>query len=172
MMNARQPATTSNTARFDGGARLILFLCALGLCGIIGPGCRSADIPASTGFPSVEIHGNTPGQIHDVAVVVFCEKGYKLAKTALTKLVFEKEGSSWRNIAYGNWIGDTPIWIRVKASIVPVEEATFRLECHAFMLRGKGETTEEEIPISNFNSGHYQKLLDEVAERLGANQGR
>ncbi len=137
-----------------------------------GAGCRSTAKPESARFASVEIHGNTPGQIRDVAVAVFQEKDYKLAQPGLNSFVFEKEGSQLRNLAYGNWIGDTPIWIRVKASIVPVEEATFRLECHAFMLRGKAETTEEEIPISNFHSGPYQKLLDEVAKRLGANQRR
>ena len=97
---------------------------------------------------SVEIRGNTPGQIVDGALAVFGEKGYTVAQPGLTRLVCEKEGSTMRNLAYGNWIQDTPIWIRVKVSIVAAGEATCRLECHALMVRGKGEPVEEEISIS------------------------
>ncbi len=135
-------------------------------------GCKSTDKPDSARFASVEIHGNTPGQIGNMAVTVFREKDYTVAKRTLTNLVFEKEGSSMQNVAYGNWIGDTPIWVRVKVSIVTTGETKCRLECHAFLLRGRGESTEEEIHISHFRSGPYQKLLDEVAKRLkGSGEG-
>jgi hypothetical protein len=33
-------------------------------------------------------------------------------------------------------------------------------------VRDKGSATEEEMPISNFHSKPYRKLLEEVAQRL------
>ena len=158
--------------RFGSGFSLVVFACALGLCGIIASGCQSTSRRTLPSFASVEIHGNTPGQIGDMGVVVFEEKGYKLASRDLTRLVFEKQGSHLRNLAYGNWLGGPPIWIRVKASIVPTGQAAFKLECQAFMIRGRGEPLEEEIAISNINAGPYQKLLDEVAGRLAGNRPR
>lgn len=135
-------------------------------------GCHSTDKPppkpASAQFASVELQGNTPGQISQMAMAVFQENGFKVALATPNQLVFEKEGTAWNNLAYGNWESDQPIWVRVKASIVYVSEASYRLECHAFLVRDKGkEVFEEEIKVRNINSGRYQKLLDEVARRLG-----
>jgi hypothetical protein len=172
MMSSTQRTATACIRDAERPSLLISILCALCLYGLLGAGCKSTDKPESARFASVEIRGNTPGQIRDVVVAVFQEHGYILARTGMTKFVFEQKGSSWNNLAYGNWIGDTPIWIRVKVAVVPVVEATYRIECHAFMLRGRGESTEEEIRITGLHSGPYQKLLDEVAGRLNGSPVR
>ncbi len=71
------------------------------------------------------------------------------------------------NLAYGNWESDKRLWTRVKASIVPVQGTVYRLQCHAFMVRDKGEPTfEEEVKLQNYSGHGYQKLLEEVARRL------
>ena len=71
------------------------------------------------------------------------------------------------NAAYGNWTGSPP-WIRVKVAINPVSEGAFMLQCKAALVRDRGQAAfEEEIKIRNFQAGPYQKLLDEVAARLG-----
>jgi hypothetical protein len=120
----------------------------------------------SASFASVTITGNTPGQIGDAAVEVFKNDGYKVAQRNSDRLVFEKEGTKMNNFAYGSWIGDTPVWVRVKGSIVPAGEMTFRLQCTAYMVRDIGGSTEEEIAVSGLHRGQYQKLLDEVAKKL------
>ena len=131
-------------------------------------GCHSTEPPGGSHFASVEIRGNTPGQISEAAVEVFQSEGYEVAKGGPTHMVFEKKASAMDNFAYGNWL-DTAVWERVKASIEPVSEATFRLQCQAYMLRDRGGTTEEEIKLTGVHSSTYQKLLDRVAKRL--NQG-
>ena len=142
-----------------------LFL-ALGLFALAVSGCRSSGKAGPSGFASVELRGNTPGQIRDVTVEVFSGHGYKVTSPALTGMVFEKQASRMNNAAYGNWTG-SPVWIRVSASIVPVSEAAYRLQCKAVLLRDKGQAAfEEEIKLKGFQSGPYQKLLDEVASRL------
>ena len=144
--------------------RRILVLIAFCLCIFCWAGCASTGKPAAARFASVEIQGNTPGQIHDIAVEVFQSSGYQVANKALDEMVFEKKGTKWSEFAYGDWGGDAPVWVRVKASIVPVSEARFRLQCNAYMIRDRGGATEEEIAC--FRSRPYQKLMDEVAERL------
>jgi hypothetical protein len=144
-----------------------LRLCrAVLLCGLIGSGCRTAGKQSSGGFASVVIEGNTPGQIRHVTIEVFSDHGYKIADERATNPVFEKKGSRIDNAAYGNWTG-SPVWIRVRVSIVPAGEATFRLQCKAVLLRDRGQPAfEEEIKLRNFQAGPYRKLLDEVAARL------
>jgi len=112
----------------------------------------------------VEIQGGTPGQIGEMAAEVFQDNGYLVASAKPSELIFEKKASGWNNFAYGNWT--EPVWVRVTADIVPVSETTFRLQCHAVLLRDRGDTTEEQIKISNLRSHPYQKLLNEVGTRL------
>ena len=142
-------------------AILVLLICFLGLLG-----CQSTDRPASASFASTTITGNTPGQIRDAAVVVFQQDGYRATRVDPNSLLFEKEGTKMNEIAYGSWLGDVPVWVRVKASVVSLGEMTFRLQCSAFMVRDRGTATEEEITLSNLHKGSYQKLLDKVAQQL------
>lgn len=145
-------------------AKRMLSLILLGLCFGICSGCRSTDGPTEARFASVEIRGNTPGQIHDVAVAVFQNNGYQVAQANLETMIFEKPGTKWSNFAYGNWAGDDPVWFRVRAAIVPLSEANFRLQCTAYLIRDRGGVTEEEIKC--YRSRPYQKLMNQVAAQL------
>jgi hypothetical protein len=141
-------------------------MCCAFLYVLLSAGCASAGKPASTGFASVLISGNTPGQIRDAASAVFRENGYRVAQADAGGLIFEKKASRMDNFAYGSWLGDTPVWIRVKASVVPAGEMSFRLQCAAYMVHDMGSATEEEVALSHLHRGPYQKLMDDVAKRF------
>ena len=134
------------------------------LC-LISAGCHSTSQTASN-FASTTISGNTPGQIRDAAVSVFQADGYQAIRIDPAGLIFEKEGSRMNEIAYGNWLGDIPVWVRVKASVVSAGEMVYRLQCQAFMVRDRGTGAEEEVALSSLHRGAYQKLLDKVAQQL------
>jgi hypothetical protein len=151
--------------RIREGFGMTLGMALVTACSLMVLGCKSTGKPASSHFASVELQGNTPGQIRDVAVDVFKEHQYVVSKSRTDAMVFEREGTEWDNIAYGNWMGGA-VWVRVKASIVPVSEGTFRLQCNAFMVRDRGGSTEEEVKLTSLKSHSYQKLLDEVSQRL------
>ncbi len=142
---------------------LLVFVSCAGI-GLLA-GCHSTGPSGSSKLASVEIRWNTPGQISEVTSEVFEADGYEVARGGPTHLVFEKKASTMNNIAYGNWM-DSAVWERVKASIEPVGEATFRLECQAYFVRDRGGTTEEELKMGGMHSHTYQKLLDRVAKRL------
>ncbi len=144
--------------------------CAVLCC--LAAGCHTTDNPnaaeaAEKGTASVQIKGNTPGQIAAAAAEVFQSHGYlRTGKRTGNNLIFEKPGSKLSNLAYGNWIGDVPIWTRVKVSIIPTGEARYTLLCIAYNVRDRGGATEEEMKISKMSSGRYQKLLNEVAAKF------
>ena len=133
---------------------------------LIACGCHTTSSPAS--FASVVIGGNTPGQIRDVAIEVFSVNGYTVTQNDPDNLVFEKKASRMSNFAYGDWMGDTAVWTRVKAAVVPLGDMKCRLQCRAYLVRDRGGATEEEITVSNLHKGQYQKLLDDVASKFAS----
>jgi hypothetical protein len=165
MVEKSQPAREIRRQGLGRGTWLVQ---ALALCAVVLLGCKSSEPdgkPPTVGFASVELHGNTPGQIWRVTADVFRGHGY-LVMPGTSGWSFDQQGSKMDNFAYGNWIGDTPIWIRVKAKLRPIGEAAFRLECQVVVVRDRGGATEEEVPAHGFKRAPYQKLLDEVATRL------
>jgi len=128
-----------------------------------GTGCKSLDKPASASFASVRITGRTAEQIRAATVVVFQQDGYTPTKVAGPEMVFEKEGSRWDQIAYGSWVNDAAVWIRVRASLVPLPPDAFRLQCQAYVIRNKGDPlTEDPVRLRHNHSKPYQALLDKV----------
>jgi len=128
--------------------------------------CQSDKPAGRAPFAEVVLTGNTPGQIRNATVAVFADNGYKTRRSDPGEMVFEKEGSRMNNFAYGSWMGDTPVWVRVKATVTPVGEMKCRLECRPYLVRDIGSAAEQELSVSTLHRGPYQKLLDEVAKRL------
>ena len=84
-------------------------------------------------------------------------------------LICEKQGSSMDNVAYGNWTGGEPVYVRVKVEAVLLSQGTCRLQCLAYKVRDKGSFAfEEEVKVAGMGSHAYQKMLNEVAAKLKA----
>ncbi len=131
-------------------------------------GCKSPDKPASASFASVQISGHTPQEIRAATLSVFQQDGFMPVGVEGFDLVFEKEGSKWDRIAYGNWLDDNAVWLRVRVSLVPASPGAYRLQCQAFKVRDKGDKVfEEEVRLRSNHSKPYQALLDKVMGRLG-----
>ena len=130
-------------------------------------GCKSPGKPDPGNFAWVQVQGHTAEQIRAATVVVFQQGGYTPVNVERPEMVFEKQGSKWDRIAYGSWIDDSSVWIRVRVSIVPLSDGIFRLQCQAFKVRDKGDAAfEEQVQLKNNRSKPYQALLDEVLGRL------
>lgn len=141
---------------------LWLALCA-GALGLSG--CQTEPRTTPAYLAAVELRGNTPGQIGPVVIAVFKDHHFTVARRRYTAFVFEKEASRMDNLAYGDWISDKPVWLRVKAELVPLSEAHFRLQCSPVLVQDKNESLEHELKVT-FRKAPYQKLLEEVARRL------
>ena len=129
-------------------------------------GCRSVGKPNSASFASVEIKGRTAVEIRDATVAVFREEGYTPVVAGTSELVFEQEGSRMNKVAYGDWVGGSSVYVRVKAAIVPLSDTEHRLQCTAYMVRNKGTGIEDEVRLANVRSGPYQRMLNKVAKQL------
>jgi hypothetical protein len=152
--------------------RAILYHLALVSALLVVVSCRSTGKPAGAEFAAVDISGNTPGQVSQMAISVFEAHGYLVANPGPQKPVLEKQASGMSNLTWGNWISDTPVWERVRLTITPRMDNTCRLQCQAFLLRDRGSIMEEEIKVRGLHSGKYQELLEEVAKRLAGQPAR
>jgi hypothetical protein len=141
-------------------------LLALVVVALGAAGCGTFDKQKAEKFASVKIHALSEREIRTAISDVFRDHEFKVILTK-TNVICEKEGSAGDNFLYGNWVGGEPVWVRIKLTIVPMMEGAYRLQCLAFKVRDKGSLAfEEEVQVSGMGSHHYQKLLEEVADRF------
>lgn len=145
--------------------KILLALAAVALVA----GCQTST-PRSASFASVVIKDKSSAEISVTTVAVFTADGYHALASAGNELLFEKEGTSGDEIAYGSWLGDGHVMKRVRARVVSTAPGQHRLECEAFIVRhAEDPMFREEIRLKSIRARPYQKLLDEVASRLKAN---
>ena len=129
-------------------------------------GCHLSQ-PASASFASVVITNRSADEIRAAATAVFAQSGYAAMLAGSDELCFEREGSRANEIAHGAWIEDGGVRERVRARIVLLAPGQYRLQCKAYMVRHAGDAVlQDEVGLKNIRSRPYQKLLDDVAERL------
>ena len=165
--NCDEASTVSGLVARGKGRFWAVF--ALLLSCVAVAGCHSTPEAQEGILSSVVLRGNTPGQIAQVTTEVFRKHDYEVSEAGLNRLMFEKKGSAMNSLAYGSWFPDEPVWVRVRASIVPTGEQTFRLQCSGWLVKDRGGATEEEIKIRHMHHRPYDELLGEVAARLGGN---
>jgi hypothetical protein len=132
-------------------------------------GCSLTKV-GSASFASVEIKNHSRAEIQYTTAQVFREDGYRGSLSGSGQMVFEKEGSRANNLAYNGLVatheGAITV-VRVRADLVDLGGSSWRLQCHAFMVRNAGDSFfEDEIRLANVRSGPYQRLLDKVAKQL------
>ena len=133
-------------------------------------GCKSASGPGSASFASVILKNHTAAEIHAATAQVFREDGYAGAQSGPMQMVFDKEASRLSTISRDGLVaaqaGASTIE-RVRTELVDLGGGTSRLQCHAFMVTGAGDSFfENEVRKMNFRSGPYRSLLEKVAKQL------
>ena len=134
-----------------------------------GSGCRSTGEAGNGRFASVKIQNRNTDVIIATAAAVFREDGYQ-AYSSGQGVVFEKVGSRANTLAWDGIVNaqaGAQTHVRVRAEVEDLGNGTRRLQCQAYMVSGAGDAFfEEEHRVPNYRSGSYQKLLNEVAQRL------
>ena len=139
-----------------------LFIFATGLAA----GCSSLDKPASASFASVIIANQTIEKIKAATMTVFTQNGYQLMSLPDSELAFQREATRREQIDYAGFVGahqGEQVVIRVRMSIEPSGAGAYLLGCKAYAVCNPGQPVfETSTALFNFQSGSYQKLLDNV----------
>ncbi|MBC8002717.1 MAG: hypothetical protein H7X97_09025 [Opitutaceae bacterium] len=161
------PSFTTTPRRSHGRSHRVFLIGGLALlCATLFSGCRSMTMPASASFASVVIAGHSVQEIEKATVAVFQADGYRASLPGGGVMVFEKEGSRQKELAYSGLSGER-VDVRVRAEIEDLGTGSHRLQCQAFIVQDAGDSFfAEENRLSNLRRLPYQKLLDEAAKRL------
>jgi hypothetical protein len=153
------------TKIFTGWTGALLILAA-----IFSAGCKSMDKPESASFAAVVISNQSVAAIQQAAVSVFQENGY----TALTlddgSTGFQREATEREQRQYAGIVGaheGDKVVMRVRIKIEPKNPGAYWLSCKAYAVLNPGQGIfETTTALFGFQSGPYQKLLNQVAARL------
>jgi hypothetical protein len=133
-------------------------------------GCSSMDKPASASFASVIIVNQTPEKIRQAVIVVFQNNGYQIFPQADGTLVFQREATRREQIDYAGFAGaqqGEQVAIRVRVNIRPKDPSAYWVECKAYAVCNPGQGVfENTTALFDFQSRPYQKLMDQVAEKV------
>jgi hypothetical protein len=134
-------------------------------------GCASWSKPNSASFASVEITNSTPQAIRAATIAVFQEADFgAFHGPDGYSWVFEREATRGESLAYNGVVATHYGSItlnRVRTRLLDRGNGSFRLSCQAYIVTDATSFMGgHENPLSNMRSGPYQKLLDEVVERL------
>jgi hypothetical protein len=139
---------------------------SLGTWMVSAPGCASGG--AGDRHPLAALVVSAPGEVRVrlSAIEVFQGAGY-LGKSVYTpEMTFERRAGLGSDILRGGWL-DSKTIERVRIQVVEESPARFRIEVRASTVQYPGDRVlEEEFPIRR--SGSYQKLLEQVRQRIAA----
>ena len=126
--------------------------------------------PAAASFASVVITNQTPDKIRQATIAVFQENGYHMISQPDAELVFERDATRRETTEYAGFADaheGEKVVIRVRAQIAPKDPSAYWLQCKAFAVCNPDHPVfETTTALFNFQSGSYQKLMDQVAAKM------
>lgn len=130
-------------------------------------GCQSPAGGKSDRLAAIVVTNRPMSEIEDVTQTVFKENGYQVARHVLGNIVFEKKGTEGNNMVYGDW-SENPVWVRIKVFVRRLGSTPqFLVDCDVFMVNDHGDVRfEEEHKLTRMHRSKYQKLLDDIGQRL------
>ena len=137
---------------------------------VLATGCSSMNRPASTSFAGVLITNQNRESIKAATVTVFQQNGYQLAPTPSNELAFQREATRREQLDYAGLVGThdgEQVLIRVQMNIEPNGVGAYWLGCKAYAICNPGQPVfESSTALFGFQSGPYQKLLDNIKDAL------
>jgi len=157
-------AISKTFARFTCGTALLLAAV------LFAGSCSSMDKPASASFASVVIVNQTPEQIRQAVFTVFQDNGYQTIPQSDATLVFQREATRREQIDYAGFAGaqaGEKVAIRVRVNVWPKNLGAYWVGCKAYAVCNPGQGVfENTTALFDFQSKPYQKLMDQVAQRV------
>jgi hypothetical protein len=138
--------------------------------GLFAGGCSSMDKPASASFASVIIVNQTPEKIRQAVITVFQDNGYQIIPQSNATLVFQREATRREQIDYAGFAGaqaGEQVVMRVRVNVRPKNPSAYWVEGKAYAVCNPGQGVfENTTALFDFQSRPYQKLMDQVAQKV------
>ena len=130
----------------------------------------SLDMQKSGKLPNVTIDGVFREQVVHACNEVLRDHDYRFSARRGSNYLYEKPGSAMDFLAWGGFSTDQEVVVRLALYIRELGDA-YEIECQPFIVTRPGEHLEEARNVARLKRGKYQKLLDEIKERVYAGGG-
>lgn len=124
------------------------------------------DMRKSGTLPRIELEGVMFHEIEEACTEVFGAEDFRKAGVRGTRLLYERPGSTMDFLTWGGLRTDEKILVRLAIHMRQLGADAFEVECQPFIVTSAGGHMEAARKISRLSSGKYQKLMDQVKERV------
>ena len=131
-------------------------------------GCQSfKDTP--TGYlTSVTITNQPMAAIEKATTTVFITHGFTGGSTGPDEFTFERPGTRWNDLAYGNAMFNETVTVRVVVKIRSLDAQRTFVGCNAWLVDAPNNPVfEDSHAVRKFREWPYEQLLDEIQKQLG-----
>ena len=143
--------------RISGFAALLAAL-ALGAAG-----CQSFDEASPGSLASVQIVNQPMAAVQTAVTNVFTAHAFVGGLTATNQFTYSRPGTSMDKLAYGSYLFDRPISVKVVVTTRQQTPALIVVGCNAWIVEAADDPTfREQHAIHLFGKGPYEDLLKEV----------
>ena len=155
---------TFKSGRGIGLAGMIV-LAAIGL-GMTG--CQSfPQGPADDSTASVKVFNRTTDQILTVTRKVFLAHGFYQTSAVGNQITFERPGTTADKMAYGSYMFDQTVNLRVIVTVKPIDSTNTLVGCKAWQVQsGAGGVIDDTHEVLGLRKRPYEDLMDKIKEQL------
>jgi len=148
--------------------RMLGFAALLAAIGLGAAGCQSFDDSSPGSLASVQIVNQPMAAVQAAVTNVFTAHAFVGGLSATNQFTYSRPGTSLDKLAYGSYLFDRPITVKVIVTARQQTPDLIRLGCQAWVVEADNDPVFQELhPIYSFSKGPYEDLLKEVQAQAG-----
>jgi hypothetical protein len=131
-------------------------------------GCQTFNSPPANNLASITITNRAMPQITSAIQAVFAEHYFQGGQTGPNEFTYERPGSRASNLAYGSYMFDEKVTMRVTVTVQPVYGGKFLLGCNAALVEDASDPMfQDSHQIRLLRKWPYEQLLKDIRTQLG-----
>jgi hypothetical protein len=149
--------------------RLNIFFTAVLAVIILGAaGCESFSSAPSGDLASVTISNRPMSEVQTAITNVFVARMFSGGKSGTNQFTYKRAGSSMDNLAYGSYMFDHPVTLKVVVTTRQQTPDLIVVGCNAWLVEAENDPVfQENHPVHSLRKGPYEELLKEIKMQVG-----
>ncbi len=134
----------------------------------LAAGCQSFKNPPDNNLASVTITNRTMAQVSGAVQTVFETHYFTGGPAGPGRFVYERPGSRMNNLAYGSFMFNEKVTVRVTVNVQPVYGGQFILSCDAALVEDAQDPVfKDSHHVRSLQKWPYEELLKDIKTQLG-----
>jgi hypothetical protein len=149
------------------------------LCGVAGigllavvlfgvAGCESFNSASSSYLTSVTITDRPMADVKTAVTNVFVARMFTGGQSGTNQFTYKRPGSSMDNLAYGSYMFEHPITVKVVVTTRQQATNVIFVGCNAWIVEAENDPVfQESHPVHSLRKGPYEELLKAIKAQVG-----